>query len=576
MFSSAQRPMKKGGKFIEISQILSKNRELQTKFCQFTIQDLTTQQEIFQCWRLQNQIQQSYQKIINQLKFSKKVEGVLLIERILKYFNKFDGKKFTQKFVITHAQYFQKREYTHKWFDVKSRTQKTKAILSSRQMIVLGHLNSFCHRIWICVYLYFFIIQSCAHLALFGVGFYSFTIGNLAQMLEQQLSSKIIQLIWILLSGVSKLLPFMIHCSIQSVKSYIILDHQDIYILIVGEVLGQSLLNLIEGSKFGEIEILDEDMRKQSAIAIKNFFFIIFFVQVFLVINLADQNLLLKQNNQVQGEKFQSRKAISNSIHFYLLYFLKNQKVLTKNYTIFLKQKLKISNNLSEFIKYTKLLLQFAKAVGQLSQNEQHKPRDRSNNIMVKGFKYSIQFKFLNEVTKVYFSRNQERKWTLFSKIQKCWLDSDEIQQTIKETSQKGRYNYLGLIITNNVKEEMQNKFIITKEIFKLQKEKTNNQNSKVNNLCKIGIIIQNSYYSFTILLSVIKGGKIINLEKKEKEAEKGQKQKMKKIDQFYQIRKFNDFLNKLQNELIFFNNLKAELRYWQMEVVGVYFQTQL
>ncbi|CAD8163705.1 unnamed protein product [Paramecium pentaurelia] len=337
----------------------------------------------------------------------------------------------------------------------------------------------------------------------------------------------------------STLLPFMTIFFYQQYETIYYLGSisQDIYILTTGEMRlcdeqGRSLLNIIDGIIFGEIEILDQVNRKKR-------------------------------------EKLQSKKAISEQDIINLHYF---QKI--KKSEEFCRIKRKIFNNLimkiqykfnkmhNDFIKSTQNQYFFARAVSCINQNEQRKPTDISKYIMEKEFKQRIKkqsFQFLQ-------IRLLKIKMEIISKAQKCCLESDEIQQKKKAINKRRRGSYLGYQRINNFKGTTENeKRLKNKYLNCISKiKRTIYQNSKVNNQsCKIRIISANAYYSFTLFLSYIKRVKIIILEKKEKrlnQSSENNKRKVKSIHftkqgnlMIYGVNfKMNQFHRRMQEQMEF------------------------
>ncbi|CAD8067424.1 unnamed protein product [Paramecium sonneborni] len=451
---------------------------------------------------------------------------------------------------------------------------------------------------------------------LIGVGFYSFTIGNLAQILEQQTSAEIqkenledlenlmdsiiipewlqnqvsnfltynlennsfwnyrkiidslpgqlkkyticfsqqqlvvnTNLFKLDINIASKLLPYMTIFYYQKYETiyYIGSPSMDIFFLITGEVRlcdeqGRSLLNIIEGSIFGEMEILDQVNRKQSAIASKNSIVIIFPVQIFLDIIQTDENL------SFEIEQLGLRR-----------------KILIKESHIRMRQNQKV------------------RRVSCISYKEQRKPTDISKNIMEKEFKSRISkepFQFIQtRLLKYIFGRNQERKWRLFHKFRDVVQKVMKFNKQKRELNKRRRESFLGLKMINNFKVTTEKEQFIIKQIFKLQKQKRQLMKTlkQIINHVKSGIqapmLITPSPYFYCLL----KEQKQLILEKKELENQnKFQKQqKIKKINPYYQLRQLNDFWSKLQNELISYKNIRGELRYQQMEVDGIYFEIQ-
>ncbi|CAD8058760.1 unnamed protein product [Paramecium primaurelia] len=451
---------------------------------------------------------------------------------------------------------------------------------------------------------------------LVGVGFYSFTIGNLAQILEQQTSAEIqkehledlenlmdsiiipdwlsdqvsnfltynlennsfwnyrkiidslpgqlkkyticfsqqklivnTNLFKLDINIASKLLPYM---TIFYYQKYETIYHvgspsMDIYFLITGEVRlcdeqGRSLLNIIEGSIFGEMEILDQVNRKQSAIASKNSIVIIFPVQIFLDIIQTDESL------SFEIEQLGLRR-----------------KILIKESHLRMRQNQKV------------------RRVSCINYKEQRKPTDISKNIMEKEFKQRVSkesFQFIQtRILKYIFGRNQERKWRLFQKFRDVVSKVMKFNKQKRELNKRRRESFIGLKMINNFKGTTENEQLIIKQIFKLQKQKRQLMKTlkQIINHVKSGLqapmLITPSPYFYCLL----KEQKQQILEKKEQETQnKFQKQqKIKKINPYYQLRHLNDFWSKLQNELILYKNAKTELRYQQMEVDGVYFEIQ-
>ncbi|CAD8068174.1 unnamed protein product [Paramecium sonneborni] len=451
---------------------------------------------------------------------------------------------------------------------------------------------------------------------LIGVGFYSFTIGNLTQILEQQTSAEIqkenledlenlmdsiiipewlsnqvsnfltynlennsfwnyrkiidslpgqlkkyticfsqqqlvvnTNLFKLDINIASKLLPYMTIFFYQKYETiyYVGSPSMDIFFLITGEVRlcddqGRSLLNIMEGSIFGEMEILDQVNRKQSAIASKNSIVIIFPVQIFLNIIQIDENL------SFEIEQLGLRR-----------------KILIKESHLRMKQNQKV------------------RRVSCINYKEQRKPTDISKNIMEKEFKSQISkesFQFVQtRILKYVFGRNQERKWRLFHKFRDAVQKVMKFNKQKRELNKRRRESFLGLKMINNFKGTTENEQLMIKQIFKLQKQKRQLMKTlkQIINHVKSGIqaplIITPSPYFYCLLQEQ----KQFMLEKKELENQnKLQKQqKLKKINPYYQLRHLNDFWSKFQNELISYKNVRTELRYQQMEVDGVYFEIQ-